>query len=118
MKNITISNSINISVPDLDEFEIDDIRTTLANFKEECCDGNDWEEEPCLDKEISEWTAEDHERHSNWSMTTWGKFDELPLDRLSEQTGNLGDLICAIKKNVTDPKIGHLYDALNALESA
>lgn len=117
MEKIKITHPAPMEVPSLDEFEIDDIRTTLSDYKEECCDGTDWAEEPCTDKDIFRWTAEDHERHGRWSAETWGKFDNLPLSRLGEETGKLGEIVSAIMRTVPEPKIGHVYEVLDCMEA-
>lgn len=116
MNRIRITRPAPMDVPALDEMRIDDIRTTLSNYKEECCDGTDWAEEPCIDKDIFRWTLEDHEKHDRWSAETWEKFDNLPIGRLAGETGELGEIIAVIRENVKDPKIGHIYEVLEALE--
>lgn len=114
MKQITITKPAEMDVTALTQYEIDEIRTALSNFKEEC-DGNDWEEEPGVDKE--DWTEEDQEVHDRWSQRTWELFDDLPIDRLDEE-GKLGELIEEIKKAVhpAAAKIGHIYEALQSME--
>ena len=103
-----------MNIPILTEDDIDEIRTALSNFKEECCDGNDWDAEPGIDKDITDWTEEDQRIHDEWLCNTWTRFDELPISRLGEESGKFGEIIQAIKKA---EKIGHIYEIFDDLEN-
>ena len=53
----------------VEQEDIDCVKTDLSILKEQECDGWLWDEEPDVD---------DFKRHSEWSVETWDKFDNLP----------------------------------------
>ena len=114
LENIA-SRSAN-DLPELTEDEIEDIRTLLSQTKEECFDGIRWPSEPCIDKDISEWSYEDHEKHSAWSAETWDKFDSLDLEELGQQDGTLAQVIACVGSRKREAKVGDIYDILSQIE--
>ena len=114
LENITTSETDGLPV--LSEDEIEDIRTLLSQAKEECFDGVRWEEEPLLDKDMRQWTDEDHRRHSQWSAESWNRFDDLAIEELGEQDGALRQLIACIGQRKNGAKISDIYDMLSQIE--
>ena len=106
-----VSIPVTMEVPELDKYEIEEIRTALSQTKEEDLDGVLWEEDPGFPTDAVSW-----EKCSQWTADTWTKFDDLPIDCLGEQTGRLGEVIAILFKNVKCPTIGHIYEVLGAIE--
>ena len=77
-----VSIPVTMEVPELDKYEIEEIRTALSQTKEEDLDGVLWEEDPGFPTDAVSW-----EKCSQWTADTWTKFDDLPIDCLGEQTG-------------------------------
>ena len=82
---------------------LDDIETELAQFKESCCDGVLWDEEPLVVNVVA---------HADWSSETWEKFDNLPVSHVSMIISKYGFLKERIGR---DSKIADIYDYLNEL---
>ena len=107
-----VSYPVPMEVPQLDEDEIEEIRSALSQTKEECFDGFIWEEEPCFPTDDVSL-----EKCSQWTDDTWSKFDTLPIDCLGEQTGRLEEIIALLSKTIMSPTVGHIYEVLSAIES-
>lgn len=92
---------------------IDDVRTALSQAKEECFDGTRWDAEPCIDKEITDWTEEDHRTHSDWSARTWDMFDALPVSEVKDVLADFPWLTYDERETV-----GNIYEMLSRLEES
>ena len=108
---LTIRYPVSMEVPELDKYEIEEIRTTLSQTKEEVFDGVLWEEDPGFPTDAVSW-----EKCSQWTADTWSKFDTLPIDCLGEQTGKLGEIVAVIVNTIEQTTIGHIYEVLGAIE--
>ena len=108
---LTIKYPVLMNVPKLNQYEIEEMRTTLSQTKEEVFDGVLWEEEPDFLTDAVSW-----EKCSQWTADTWTKFDDLPIDCLGEQTCKLGEIVAVIVNTIEQPTIGHIYEVLGAIE--
>ena len=109
---LTIRYPVLMNVPELNEYEIEEIRTALSQTKENDFDGVLWEKEPDFPSDAVSW-----EKCSQWTADTWSKFDTLPIDCLGEQTGRLEEIIALLSKTIMSPTVGHIYEVLSAIES-
>ena len=108
---LTIRYPVLMNVPELNEYEIEEIRTALSQTKENDFDGVLWEKEPDFPSDAVSW-----EKCSQWTTDTWTKFDDLPIDNLGDQTGKLGEVIAIISASIKCPTIGQIYEVIGAIE--